>query len=157
MIIARETRKVSQHSAEVGIPQVRRSQEPSGEDLQAEVGCMRGDACAAVQERKKGGTREVLPQTTTTLVVLQASTVHTVVESRRREDRTAFSERQWRTEDSREAHKVVSRCAQEAYSRGQPAGGGSRGACSTAQMSADVRLHSEGCRESIRQAMVDET
>ena len=97
-------------------------------------------ACAAVQEGKTDGTREVLPRTATTLVVLEASTDHAVVESRRREDRTAFSERQWWTEDSREAHNVESRCAQDAYSRVWPAGGDSRDVRSTARMSAEVRL-----------------
>ena len=56
------------------------------------------DACVGTlaqqcRERKKDGTREVLPRTTTTLVVLEASTDHAVPESRRRDDRTAFSER----------------------------------------------------------------
>ena len=52
----------------------------SAEDRTTEFGCMRGDARAAVQERKRAGTREVSPRTTTTLVVL--------VESRRREEQT---------------------------------------------------------------------
>ena len=47
--------------------------------------------------------------------------------------------------------------AQDAHSRVQPAGGDSRDVCSTAQMSAELRLHSEGCHESTRQVMVDET
>ena len=66
----------------------------------AEFRCMRGDARAAVRERerKRDGTQEVLPRTTTAPVVLKASADHTVAEFRRREeqtDRTAFSERQW--------------------------------------------------------------
>ena len=70
-----------------------------------------------------------------------------------RSTRNSFQTRQWGTEDSR--------CTQDAYSRvtasRQPAGGDSREVCSTAWMSAEVRLHSDGCRESIGQAMVDET
>ena len=65
------------------------------------------DNSAAVQERD--GTREVLPRTTTTPEALKASADHTVVEFRRRADRTASREIQWLTEDSREAHNVVSR------------------------------------------------
>ena len=129
----RETRRSRSIQQKVGAA-VRLSQEPSDEDELAEYRCMRGDARTAVQERSRDGTQEVLPRTATP-VVLKASADHAVVEFCRREDRTAFSERQWRTEDSREAHKVVSRCAQDAYSRVQPAGGDSREVCSTVQVS----------------------
>ena len=91
--------EASKHSAEVGMPHkrerdahrrshsiqqkvgaaVRLSQEqPSDEDLLAEFIYKRGDARAAVQEKTgRNGTREVLPRTTTTLVVLKASAYHT--------------------------------------------------------------------------------
>ena len=56
------------------------------------------DACVGTLaqqfKRERDGTRVVLPRTTTTSVVLNASADYAVVESRRREDRTAFSERQ---------------------------------------------------------------
>ena len=39
----------------------------------AEFRCMRGDACAAVQERRETGHERSLPRTMTTLVVLKAS------------------------------------------------------------------------------------
>ena len=75
---------------------MRLSQEPLDEDEYSQnSGACETDHPAAVQERKRDGTREVLPRTTTTLVVLKASVDHTVVESRRQEDRTAFSRRQW--------------------------------------------------------------
>ena len=58
---------------------VRLSQEqPSDEDLLAEFFFKRGDARPAVQEKtERNGTGEVLPVTTTTLVVLKASACHT--------------------------------------------------------------------------------
>ena len=74
---------------------VRLSQEPSDEDHVENSGACVTDHRAAVQERKRDRTRDVSPRTTTTLVVLNASADHTVVESRIREDRTACSERQW--------------------------------------------------------------
>ena len=106
-------REASKHSAKVGRPQRRRSQEVSqylaesrcrSEALTGALGhqCwLNSTACVnghrtAVQERKRDGTREILPRTTTTPVVLKASADHAVAESRRRgENRTAFSERQW--------------------------------------------------------------
>ena len=138
----KKDKQVSQHSAEVCLPQVRRSQDPSDEDELAEFRCMRGDARAAVQERKRDGTQEVLPRTTTTPVVLKASAGHTAVESRKREEQTE----QLSAKDSAEQkiHEKRTKSFHEAR-------------CSTAHVSAEVRLHSEGCRESIRQAMVDET
>ena len=156
----------------------KRDTEVTRRPVLAELRCMRGDAFAAVQERKRYGTQEVLPRTTT-LVVLKASADHAVAQSQRHRQssfepfvvaakdfhvqraegvrvdagsanstRNSFQTRQWRTEDSR--------CTQDAYSRVQPAGGDSGDVCSTAQMSAEVRLHSGGCHESIRQATVDE-
>ena len=83
-------REASKHSPEVGIPQVRRSQEPSDGDRTPSWERLRSGA-----REKERWTQEVSPRTTTTPVVLKASADHTVVESRRREDRTAFSERQW--------------------------------------------------------------
>ena len=60
----------------------------------AEFNCMRGWPPRSSARERSDGTREVLPRTTTTPVVLKASGDHAVVQSRRREDRTAFSERQ---------------------------------------------------------------
>ena len=71
---------------------MRLSQEPSGEDeCSHNSGACVADHRAAVQERKRDGTQEVLPRTTTTPVVFADQAV---MESRKREDRTAFSERQ---------------------------------------------------------------
>ena len=55
--------------------------------------------CKRERERERDGTQEVFPRTTSAPVVLNASTDHTMVESHRREDRTAFIERQRWTED----------------------------------------------------------
>ena len=127
---------------------------------------------SSAREKKRWDTRGLTANNDQS-VVLKASADHAVTESQRpfvitakdfhvqraegwrvdaesaRSTGNSFQTRQWWTEDSR--------CKQDAYSRVQPAGGDSREVCSTAQMSAEVRLHSEGCRESIRQAMVDET
>ena len=51
-------KEVSQHSADAGIPQVRRSQEPSDEDEYSHnSGACMADHRAAVQERKRDVTR----------------------------------------------------------------------------------------------------
>ena len=74
---------------------VRLSQEqPSDEDQKAEFMYKRGDARAAVQEKtERNGTREVLPRTATTLVVLKASAYHTHRgEVPRDRDRAAFKQ-----------------------------------------------------------------
>ena len=78
-------KEVSQHSAE---------------DRTTEFGCVRWDARAAVQEKERWDTGGLTANNDRTVteyhtVVLKASADHAVVESRRREDRTAFSERQW--------------------------------------------------------------
>ena len=69
--------EVSQHSAE----------DCAWQNLHARAGTP-----AQQCKRTRDGTREVLPRTTTTTVVLKASADHTVVESSRREDR-AVSDR----------------------------------------------------------------
>ena len=128
------------HSFLQKVGAVRVSQEPS----QAEFRCMRVDACAAVQERRRDGTREVLPRTTTTLVVLKAPADHTPVESRRREDfqrKTVLNRRFTRSAQSRftkRAGRVLTRIASR------------RRLERSMQHSADEP--SEGCRDSIRQA-----
>ena len=128
--------------------QVRRSQEPSDEDEYSQNSGATAQQC----KRERDRTREVLPRTMTTHVVLKPH---------------RGGVPQTRRQSSLQRETVVNRrCTRSAQSRFmmragrvrvQPAGGDLRDVCSTAQMSAEVRLHSERCRESIRQAMVDET
>ena len=154
-------REASKHSAEVGIPRRRRSQEVSWcsaesrrrsealtralgrRPVLAEFNCMRGwPPRNSARERTRGwDTRG-----------LTANNDHTGSGPRRREDRTAFCERTVVNKQNTKSFHDARRSRTHEHSQHA---GDSGTACSTAQMRYDCS--SVGCRESIRQAMVDET